>query len=79
MSLHKGKRLPRDNPTSYRGIAIMDQIAKLYAGVAYKSVETKANKLQLRARGQAGFRAGCRIEDHIITLKQIEQVSTKLS
>ena len=33
VSLHKGKNLPRNTAGSYRGIAIMEQIAKLYAGI----------------------------------------------
>ena len=76
--LYKGKNLPRTAASSYRGIAIMEQIAKLYAGVVYKRLESETEKRHLRADGQAGFRPGCRIEDNIMTLKLMEEIQKKL-
>ena len=57
------------DPTSYRGIAIMEQTAKVYASRVLMDLEPISERNHTRARSQVGFRRECRIEDNIMIVR----------
>ena len=43
--------------------------------MVYRDLEPATEKLHIRARSQAGFRAGCRVEDNLLILRTIENLT----
>ena len=65
---------PVTDPGNYRGIAVGTVLAKMYATLLNSRLTRWAEANNLRAAGQAGFRADHRCSDHLLVLRSaIEQ------
>ena len=70
--LWKGRGSPTD-PNTYRSLFVMHPVAKLFALTLLGRLDTAAEANTWRAREQAGFRRGHRIEDHQLLMTYILQ------
>ena len=67
------KKGDASDPNNYRGITVGHVLGKLYALVLNARLTAWLEARGLRARGQAGFRAGHRTVDHCFTLRAIAE------
>ena len=67
--IHKGGN--ELDPNNYRGIAVGTAIAKLYATLLNQRLTAWLECHQLRARGQGGYRADHRTQDHLLLLRTL--------
>jgi hypothetical protein len=56
---------------NYRGIAVGSAVGKVFSLVLHKRLSEWSETNGCRARGQAGFRDGCRTCDHVFVLKHL--------
>jgi len=62
---------------NYRGISLMHPLGRLFSKVVVARLEGDGRAV--RARGQAGFRAGHRVEDNSVILQAALEHSRRLS
>ena len=65
-----------DDPSDYRGIAVGAVLAKLYSLCLFCRMDAWAEGQGLRAKGQAGFRAGHTPMDNCLVLRHLAESAT---
>ncbi|UYV71615.1 hypothetical protein LAZ67_8003861 [Cordylochernes scorpioides] len=64
-----------DDPSNYRGIALLSNIAKLFTSILKSRLGSWIERRNIVPENQAGFRAGHSCQDHIFTLLSLIQMT----
>ncbi|UYV63384.1 hypothetical protein LAZ67_2003908 [Cordylochernes scorpioides] len=64
-----------DDPSNYRGIALLSNIAKLFTSILKSRLGSWIERRNIVPENQAGFRAGRSCQDHIFTLSSLIQMT----
>ncbi|UYV73670.1 hypothetical protein LAZ67_11000293 [Cordylochernes scorpioides] len=64
-----------DDPSNYRGIALLSNIAKLFTSILKSGLGSWIERRNIVPENQAGFRAGHSCQDHIFTLSSLIQMT----
>ncbi|UYV65701.1 hypothetical protein LAZ67_3005181 [Cordylochernes scorpioides] len=64
-----------DDPSNYRGIALLSNIAKLFISILKSRLGSWIERRNIVPENQAGFRAGHSCQDHIFTLLSLIQMT----
>ncbi|UYV70767.1 hypothetical protein LAZ67_8000536 [Cordylochernes scorpioides] len=62
-------------PSNYRGIALINNLSKLFTSILKKRLSNWIENRKLIAENQAGFRSGYSCQDHIFTLTSLIQMT----
>ncbi|UYV84719.1 hypothetical protein LAZ67_X003190 [Cordylochernes scorpioides] len=68
----------RDNPSNYRGIALISNLSKLFTSILKLQLRNWIEGRSIIPENQAGFRKGYSCQDHIFTLLSLIQLNNKL-
>ncbi|UYV63861.1 hypothetical protein LAZ67_2005844 [Cordylochernes scorpioides] len=64
-----------DDPSNYRGIALLSNISKLFTSILKSRLGSWIERRNIVPENQAGFRAGHSCQDHIFTLSSLIQMT----
>ncbi|UYV67508.1 hypothetical protein LAZ67_5000996 [Cordylochernes scorpioides] len=64
----------RDNPSNYRGIALISNLSKLFTSILKSRLRNSIEGRSIIPENQAGFRKGYSCQDHIFTLLSLIQL-----
>ncbi|UYV61267.1 hypothetical protein LAZ67_1004166 [Cordylochernes scorpioides] len=67
----------RDNPSNYRGIALISNLSKLFTSILKSRLRNWIEGRSIIPENQAGFRKGYSCQDHIFTLLSLIQLTLR--